>query len=97
MISRTRICVLADPNSWHFLDLQRAAGEQFELISHSFEKLSALAGPPDFDAGHPLQDFHVIFARNMPAGSLQQIVFRMDVLLGAGTKWSPDHQSASND
>ena len=82
MIRQTRICILADPNSWHFLDLLRAADEQFELTSYSFEKLSALAGPPGFDTRHPLQHFNVIFARSMPAGSLQQVVFRMDVLLG---------------
>jgi RimK family alpha-L-glutamate ligase len=81
MINPTRICVLASPTSWHFLDLKRAAGEKFELESRSFEELSAIAGERDFGERHPIECFELIFARSMPAGSLQQVVFRMDVLL----------------
>jgi RimK family alpha-L-glutamate ligase len=70
------ICVLTEPNGWHFLDLQRAAGEQHSITSHSFEDLSA-----DVGKVHPLESYDAILARAMPGGSLPQIIFRMDVLL----------------
>ena len=81
MNDRTKICVLTASDSWHFLDLQRAAGEQFELECHPFEELSGLAGERNIGDRHALQDFDLILTRNMPTGSLQQVVFRMDVLL----------------
>ena len=81
MNERTQICVLADPQSWHYRDLQRAAGARLELASYSFSDLWARVGTPDLVNCNPLQQFDVIFARAMPVGSLQQVVFRMDVLL----------------
>lgn len=81
MKNRKKICVLAASDSWHFLDLQRASSEQFELDCLPFEELSAMSGGKNPVDRHALQDFDVILARNMPTGSLQQVVFRMDVLL----------------
>jgi len=74
-----KICVLAEPDSWHFLDLQRAAGQgggSHWLTHYSFEELSADVGEP-----HPLEEYDAVLARAMPGGSLSQIIFRMDVLL----------------
>ncbi len=70
--------VLASSESWHFKDLFRAAGNDYDVCSLPFEQLS------DFVGGHPpvqLSNTDCVYARAMPAGSLQQVVFRMDVLL----------------
>jgi len=72
----SKICVLAEPDSWHFLDLQRAAGSQHLLASCSFKNLSA-----HVEGVHPLQAYEAVLARAMPGGTLPQIIFRMDVLL----------------
>ena len=82
-----RIGVLAGPGSWHFLDLQRAGGDRHEIISLSFDNLAA-----EFGSSHRSNDarFHNgtidlrtldrLIVRTMPAGSLQQVVFRMNLL-----------------
>ena len=82
-----RIGVLAAPSSWHFLDLQRSGGDQHEIISLSFEDLAT-----EFGLGLGLDDAHFrnaafdlrtldrLIVRTMPSGSLQQVVFRMDLL-----------------
>ena len=71
-----RIAVLCSPDAWHFRDLKRAAGDRHELQSFRFEELSAQIGK---DSNFNLSADCVI-VRTMPPGSLQQIVFRMDLL-----------------
>lgn len=81
MINPTKICVLASPTSWHFLDLKRAAGKQFELESRSFAELAAFVCKTGSTDTRPWNEFDIVLSRSMPVGSLQQVVFRMDVLL----------------
>jgi ribosomal protein S6--L-glutamate ligase len=69
--------VLAGRDGWHARDLERAAGQ---LGHHAtivdFRKLHAsVAG-----AGDPLAGFDAVLVRTMPPGSLEQVVFRMDLL-----------------
>ncbi len=71
-----RIVVLSNPESWYFLDLVRASGARHDLVAMSFESLAASVGP---NLKFSL-DADCIIARTMPAGSLEQIVFRMDCL-----------------
>lgn len=71
-----RIAVLCSPDGWHFQDLKRAAGADHELVSFRFEALAAGIGS---DANINLAADCVI-VRTMPPGSLEQIVFRMDLL-----------------
>lgn len=71
-----RIVVLSNPESWYFLDLVRASGARHDWVAMSFEALAASVGP---DLKFSL-DADCIIARTMPAGSLEQIVFRMDCL-----------------
>ena len=91
-----RIGVLAAEGGWHFQDLVRAAGDNYEIISLSFGQLSAaMTGwkpilPTGSTGETPIQRFSCgqedlggldrLIVRAMPAGSLQQIVFRMDLL-----------------
>ena len=71
-----RIVVLSNPDSWYFLDLARACGAHHDIVAMSFETLAASVGPNS----HFSLDAECVIARTMPAGSLEQIVFRMDCL-----------------
>ena len=79
-----RCAVLANKTSWHFKDLLRAAkklGEsgraQIVLQACSF---SQIAGGLSSNLANFNLKADVIFARLMPAGSLEQVIFRMDLL-----------------
>jgi ribosomal protein S6--L-glutamate ligase len=72
-----RIAILSGGSGWHVRDLIRAAeqlGHRAEVLD--FRKLSARVGP----GSAPLDDFDAIIVRTMPPGSLEQVVFRMDLL-----------------
>lgn len=72
-----RIALLSGGNGWHVRDLQRAAttrGHQSTVVD--FEKLSAAV----VIGAKPFSAFDAIIVRTMPAGSLEQVVFRMDWL-----------------
>src|SRR5262249_52789678 len=72
-----RIALLAGGDGWHVRDLARAAtllGHQAETVD--FRRVRAsVAGPPD-----ALAACDGVIVRTMPPGSLEQVVFRMDVL-----------------
>ncbi len=78
-----RIGVLAESNSWHFLDLHRAGGDHHEIISISYRDLWTQFSPGGmkfYSAALDLEVLDRLIVRTMPRGSLQQIVFRMDLL-----------------
>ena len=79
-----KIAVFASADSWHFLDLKRAAGDRHDLIACDFRSLTASVGShgqQQFHAGSvDLADIGAVILRVMPIGSLQQIVLRMDIL-----------------
>jgi RimK family alpha-L-glutamate ligase len=72
-----RIALLSAGAGWHVRDLQRAAAQQgHEAAAVDFRRLSAaVAHGPDALAG-----FDAVLVRTMPPGSLEQVVFRMDLL-----------------
>ena len=71
------ITLLSAGNGWHVRDLTRAAMELGHTTRlHSFSKLNDSIGPTGEDG---LQG-DVWLVRTMPPGSLEQVVFRMDVL-----------------
>jgi ribosomal protein S6--L-glutamate ligase len=70
------LALLSGGDGWHVRDLLRAAaqlGHRAEVLD--FRRMSAAVGtaiaPSDFDA---------VIVRTMPPGSLEQVVFRMDIL-----------------
>lgn len=72
-----RIAFLAGGNGWHVRDLLRAAVELgHEGVIVDFRKLSAAVAM----GVEPLAGFDAVVVRTMPPGSLEQVVFRMDVL-----------------
>src|SRR5579871_3934236 len=72
-----RIALLSAGDGWHVRDLGRAAlrlGHDAEAVD--FRRLSAgVAHAPE-----ALPGFDGVLVRTMPPGSLEQVVFRMDVL-----------------
>jgi RimK family alpha-L-glutamate ligase len=72
-----RIAILSGGTGWHVQDLLRAAGE----LGHRAEAVNfrALAAGVE-TASEPLVGFDAVIVRTIPAGSLEQVVFRMDVL-----------------
>lgn len=74
-----RIAILSGGDGWHVRDLQRAAeilGHQAEPVD--FRTLSARV--PVQPAVDQLSSFDAVIVRTMPPGSLEQVVFRMDLL-----------------
>lgn len=79
-----RIGVLSASEGWHLRDLQRAAvSGGHEILPLDYRRLAATvdARGEDFAAGeHGLAELDALLVRAMPAGSLEQVIFRMDVL-----------------
>jgi RimK family alpha-L-glutamate ligase len=72
-----RLALLAGGTGWHVRDLQRAAGLLgHEAVAVDFRKLHASVGL----VADPLAGFDAVIVRTMPPGSLEQVVFRMDLL-----------------
>jgi len=72
-----RIAILSGGNGWHVQDLLRAAAE----LGHEAKAVDfrALAVGVEMEPA-PLAGFDAVMVRTIPAGSLEQVVFRMDVL-----------------
>jgi len=74
-----KIAILSGGDGWHVRDLVRAAaalGHVAEAVD--FRTLSA--GVPAADPVGQLAGFDGVIVRTMPPGSLEQVVFRMDIL-----------------
>ncbi len=79
-----RIALLSSGDGWHIRDLQRAAALLgHEAVPIDFRRLSASVLVPKLEFGNdndPLGGCDGVLVRTMPPGSLEQVVFRMDVL-----------------
>lgn len=78
------IAVVGNPRSWYCRDLERAArqrGHRFSLVEFS-QLTGAVARPGGAvrTSGLDLTSVDAVVVRTMPPGSLEQVVFRMDVL-----------------
>jgi ribosomal protein S6--L-glutamate ligase len=71
------IAVLSAGTGWHVRDLARAAATlDVRVTAVDFRRLQAgVAGGVE-----PLAEFDAVLVRTMPPGSLEQVVFRMDLL-----------------
>jgi ribosomal protein S6--L-glutamate ligase len=70
-----RIAFLSAGNGWHVRDLTRAAIELgHEAVTVDFRRVAA-----DMNT-NTLSGFDGVVVRTMPPGSLEQVIFRMDVL-----------------
>jgi ribosomal protein S6--L-glutamate ligase len=72
-----RIALLAGGDGWHVRDLQRAATKSgHEAVAVDFRRVFTGVSI----ASDSLAGFDAVLVRTMPPGSLEQVVFRMDVL-----------------
>ena len=84
-----RLAVLASPESWYVKDLRRAAEDRVEIATLPFSRIrSALYRDSTDHASREasLSGFDAVLIRTMPPGSLEQVVFRMDVLQRLGAE-----------
>ncbi len=71
------LAILSAGSGWHVRDLQRAAIDQDHTTQVvDFRRVTAGVGP----AVDSLASHDVVIVRTMPPGSLEQVIFRMDVL-----------------
>ena len=78
-----RIAFLGSPDSWYCHDLARAAGDRHEMIACPFAAMRSTIRQDGatFTAGEvPLDEIDCLLVRTMAPGSLEQVVFRMDML-----------------
>lgn len=78
-----RIAILSGGTGWHVQDVLRAArelGEHAEVVD-----FRALAAGVEIEPA-PLAGFDAAIVRTVPAGSLEQVIFRMDVLHAAAAR-----------
>ncbi len=76
-----RIALLCSGTGWHVADLVRAASELgHDARPVDFRRLAAGVAC----GAAPLEGFDAVIVRTMPPGSLEQVVFRMDLLQGLG-------------
>ncbi|HEV3136833.1 MAG TPA: RimK family alpha-L-glutamate ligase [Pirellulales bacterium] len=77
------IAVLCSPDSWYLKDLRRAAAERIEITPLTFRQLTAELAPAGerfTSGGIDLARVDAVLVRTMPPGTLEQVVFRMDML-----------------
>ena len=74
-----RIAILSAGDGWHVRDLRRAAAALgHDAVAVDFRRASAAVVAAD--APGSLAGFDGVLVRTMPPGSLEQVVFRMDLL-----------------
>src|SRR5437660_1559927 len=72
-----RLAILSSGTGWHVRDLQRAASLLgHEAVAVDFRRIGTGVGI----AMDSLAGFDAVVVRTMPPGSLEQVVFRMDLL-----------------
>ena len=80
---KNELAILGSPNSWYFKDLSRACEDRHEIVCLPFSRLMSNTMPGETNIssrGVSLDSFDAVIVRSMPAGSLEQVVFRMDAL-----------------
>jgi ribosomal protein S6--L-glutamate ligase len=78
-----KLVLLAPSENWYVRDLRRAAGERHQIGRVAHDGLVGVLGNANQDPdaeGRMLADANAVLVRTMPPGSLEQVVFRMDLL-----------------
>ncbi len=74
-----RIALLSAGDGWHVRDLRRAAADRgHAAVAVDFRRVTAAVAAAD--AAGSLAGYDGVVVRTMPPGSLEQVVFRMDLL-----------------
>lgn len=79
-----RVAVLGGGGGWHVKDLVRAGrGMGIEVAALDFRRIRAALGPGQggvWSGSSEVSAFESVIVRSMPAGTLEQVIFRMDAL-----------------
>ena len=79
-----RLAILSNPDSWYRRDLERAAHERgHTVMGLPFAGLATWVGNGTEAVSHPEHgslEVDAVLVRTMPPGSLEQVVFRMNLL-----------------
>lgn len=78
-----RVAVLGSATSWYVSDLQRAAGDEHEVVPITYRHLTAHVDGQRLQMASgeaDLLSFDALLVRSMPPGSLEQVIFRMNAL-----------------
>lgn len=77
-----KIAILGNAGSWYTQDLLRAGAHRHQIVGIAFEQLASTVDTATAVYGRDvhLDAVDAVLVRSMPAGSLEQIVFRMDAL-----------------
>lgn len=78
-----KLAILGAPDSWYVHDLARAGNSAQQVVVVPFSRLSASVESTGIRVASRdvvLNDMDAVLVRTMPAGSLEQVVFRMDAL-----------------
>lgn len=78
-----KIAFLGSVNSWYYRDLVRAGGDEYAIELVAFSRLAAGISQHQetiYSGDQTLHPFDAVLVRSMPAGSLEQVVFRMNAL-----------------
>ena len=77
-----KIAVLGNKPNWYFDQLSAAAGIDHQVEFVAWEQLVAEVGTGESvgTCPNPNTDFDCVLVRGMPVGSLEQVIFRMNVL-----------------
>jgi ribosomal protein S6--L-glutamate ligase len=79
--SPLRIAILSAGEGWHVRDLRRAAGARgHSADAIDFRQLHSTIGLVGAGLADTLEGYDGVLLRTMPPGSLEQVVFRMDLL-----------------
>lgn len=79
----SHICILADPKSWHSCQLQMAFSKfKVQPLFADVIQLKAFLGEQQGVAAgdENITNYDRLLVRDIPGGSLEQVIFRMDVL-----------------
>ena len=75
------LAILASESSWYFKQLADAAGSLGVRVKRlGFPELTLSSFTEDDPSGFSTPDCESVIVRTMPLGSLEQVIFRMDVL-----------------
>lgn len=79
-----QFAVLAASDSWYLADLRRAAADRHEIAAINFRDLASQLATGEIgvtrSGSRDLRQLDALLVRTMPPGSLEQVVFRMDLL-----------------
>ena len=79
----TKIGIVSSQRGYHVLGLEEAVRSRgFSPVYFNVQRMAGwIGGNPAVQVrGNPLTDCRILLVRTIPAGSLEQIIFRMDVL-----------------